>query len=81
MTTPTTKKVSRVTVGSFTSNLIGHKPRKIVVTIAGDTLVLRLQRTTKDVEYLSIKEAFEIARSIRVRSQRMVKLNMKRRAK
>lgn len=73
MTTSTDKLVARVTTGKYASRIIGHKARKIVVTILpGDTLVLRLQRT-KQREYISIREVFEVARSRRVFAERASK--------
>ena len=79
--TPTDKQVTRVTVREYKSRLVGTKPRKIVVTILpGDTLALRLHGT-RQVEYFSIVDAFETARSRRALSERMQKINFKRRSK
>ena len=80
MTTRTSKTVARVTEGQFTSRIIGTKPRAIEVKIVPDTLILRLYGTQQR-EYMSIKDAFEIARSARVRSERLMKINFKKRAK
>ena len=80
MTTPTTKKVSRVTVGEYTGRIIGTKPRKIVVTIAGYTIILRKQRC-KQSEYLNIKDIYEMAAWARIRSERMTKINFSKRGR
>ena len=80
MTTRTSKTVARVTEGVFSSRIIGHTPRQIEVKIVPDTLILRLYGTQQR-EYLSIKDAFEIARSQRVRSERMMKVNFNKRSK
>ena len=77
MTTSTTKKVSRVTVGEYTGRILGPKPRKIVITIAGDTLILRKQRCKKS-EYMNIKDIYEMAAWARIRSERMTKINFKK---
>ena len=78
--TPTDKKVTRVTVQAFASRFIGNKPRRIVVTILpGDTLCLRLLGTQQR-EFIAIKDVFETSRSRRVLSERMQKVNAKRRA-
>jgi hypothetical protein len=78
--TPTTKKVSRVTVNAHTGRLIGVKPRRIAVTISGETLIMRLYGTQQR-EYMNIKDVFETARWARIKSELMQKVNHKRRSK
>ena len=80
MTTSTDKHVSRVTIRAYSSRIVGHKARKIVVTIAGDTLILRLHGTQQR-EYMNIVDAFERARSGRVLSERNTKRAARRRSK
>ena len=84
MTTPTNHKVSRVTMREFTvtRGLTGRgygKPRRLVVTIDGDTLILR-PHGTRQREFIGIDEVYRIAKLRRVKSQAMQKLNAKRRA-
>jgi hypothetical protein len=78
--TPTSKKVSRVTVNAHTGRLIGTKPRRIAVTISGETLIMRLYGTQQR-EYMNIKDVFETARWARIKSELMQKVNHKRRSK
>jgi hypothetical protein len=79
--TSTDKKVTRVTTAAYASRIIGHKARKIVVTIiGGDTLILRLHGTRQS-EYMSIKDCFERARCARLFAERTTKRAAKRRAK
>jgi len=77
MTTATDKHVSRVTMRAYASRIIGQKARKIVVTIAGDTLILRLHGTQQR-EYMNIVDCFERARSGRVMAERFAKARAKR---
>jgi hypothetical protein len=79
MTTPTSKHVKRVTIGHFSGRIIGRKPRRIEVKIAGDTLILRLYGTQQR-EYLQISDAFETARSRRVLAEMAAKRAAKKRS-
>ena len=82
--TPTDKKVTRVTVGSYPSKVAlsgpGYgKPRKIAITILpGDTLVLRWYGTQQR-EFVAIKDVMAWAARSRARAERMTKINAKRR--
>lgn len=79
MTTPTDRAVSRVTILEYKSANLGQKPRKIVITINGDTLTLRQQRC-KQREQIDISEVMEIARWRRLKDT-MPKVSSKRRKK
>lgn len=82
--TPTSKQVTRVTVGAYPSRVgltgAGYgKARAIVVTILpGDTLLLRW-KGTQQREYISIQQVMAYATRTRALSERAQKLNAKKR--
>lgn len=77
--TTTDRKVSRVTVGEHRSRYVGHKARRIVVTILpGDTLCLRLHGTQQR-EFIAIGNVFDTARCRRVLAEGAAKRASKRR--
>ena len=80
MTTSTSKHVERVTDDAYASRIIGTKPRRIVVKIAGRQLILRLHGTQQR-EYVNIVDVFERARSNRVLAERATKMAARRKKK
>lgn len=80
MATSTSKHVARVTDDAYASRIIGSRPRRIEVKIAGRQLILRLYGTQQR-EYVNIVDVFERARTGRVLAERATKLAARRKRK
>jgi len=78
MTTPLAKPVLRSTTKEYVGRHKDARGRKLVVgLLPGDVLMLRPART-KRVEYIALATIYDIALESRVRSERMQRLNAKR---
>lgn len=81
MTTALTKAVARVTTRPYIGRHKDARGRTIVVTLLpGDMIALRPSRTRR-VEYMNLSHIYEIALESRIRSERMQRLNFKKRNK
>jgi len=84
MTTPTSKHVTRVTLRDkpVKRTVSGHcgKPRKLIITIMGDTLYLRPQGLRTGL-YVDIWDTYYRAQRANDQSIKAQKLNFKKRSK
>jgi hypothetical protein len=76
--TPTSKRVTRVTVREYQSRFMGSSPRRLVVTLSGDMILIR-PKGTRRTEYCNILDVYERAVWSRVKSELVQKHNFKRR--
>lgn len=78
--TPSSKPVTRVTVVEHKSRFMGGSPRRLVVTLHGDLILIR-PKGTRRTEYCRIIDVYERAVWSRVKSEMIGKINARRRAK
>lgn len=79
--TPIKTKTVRITAQEYRGRYADARGRKLIVTLLpGDMLVLRPYRTSRP-EYIRLSDVYDVALRSRVLSERMQKLNAKRRNK
>lgn len=77
--TPIKSKTTRITVQEYRGRYADARGRKLIVALLpGDMLCLRPYRTSRP-EYIRLTDIYDIALRARVLSERMQKINAKRR--
>lgn len=79
MTTPISKQVTRITTREYVGRHADARGRKLMVSLLpGDMIMVRPARTRR-AEYFRISDLYDLALESRVRSERMQRINAKKR--